>query len=185
MLHFTGAEGAMRRLREVGRDVSIGVGACVVFALSAAATMYVTMHQPVVRAPAVVGRPLPEATQLAERAGLTLQVKSTVHDERYPAQVVIGQWPPSGMSVKRGQALRVTVSLGPRLSASAGERRVVPVRESEAVVGVAPQESEISEPTASPSGSDRHVVAQPETSSPLPEGREEAPEPSPRRRPLP
>ncbi len=182
----------MRRLGEVGRDVSIVVGACGVFALSAAATMYVMMHQPVVRAPTLVGRPLPEAMQLAERAGLRLQVKSTVHDERYPAQVVIGQWPPSGMSVKRGQSLRVTVSLGPRLSgssslSSAAERRVVPVQESRAVADIVPQESEVSESTSPPSGGDRRVLTPPEASSRPSEEREEIPErptePSARRKP--
>jgi len=182
----------MKRLLEAGRDFSIFVGALALFALSAAVTMYVKMHQPIVRAPALVGRPLPEAVQLAERAGLVLQVKSTVHDERYPAQVVIGQWPPSGMSVKRGQSLRVTVSLGPRLSGSssspsAAERRVVPVQESRAVADIVPQEPEVSESTSPLSGGDRRVLTPQETSSRPSEEREEIPgrptEPSARRKP--
>ncbi|GBC78362.1 hypothetical protein HRbin08_01851 [bacterium HR08] len=103
----------MRRLLNVGRHLALVAGALVVFALSASVTMYLMMRQPIVRTPALVGTPLAEARRWAERAGLTLEVKSTLHDDRYPAGVIVEQWPPSGMAVKRGQPLRVSVSLGP------------------------------------------------------------------------
>ncbi|GBC81269.1 hypothetical protein HRbin10_00376 [bacterium HR10] len=177
----------MRRLLDVGRNLSLVAGALVVFALSASATMYLMMRQPVVRTPALVGTSLAEARRWAERAGLTLEVKSTLHDDRYPAGVIIEQWPPSGMAVKRGQPLRVSVSLGPRPSqpseaparsvSSAGEPAPAMEGGSEGSTAARPllRDEERASPTssASPSGSARERERSPEGAS----------EPPPWRRP--
>jgi len=126
VVHFTGkGGGVVRRLLDLGREFSIVAVALIVFVMSASVAMYLMLHQPVVRAPSVVGKPLPEAERMAEQVGLKLQVRSMVPDERAPAQIVIEQWPPPGMSVKRGQPLRVSVSVGPRSSASASSSGVL------------------------------------------------------------
>lgn len=166
----------MRRLLDVGRDLSLVAGALVVFALSASVTMYLMMRQSVVRTPALVGTPLAEARRWAERAGLTLEVKSTLHDDRYPAGVIIEQWPPSGMTVKLGQPLRVSVSLGPRPSQpseaparstpSVGEPAPAVEGGSEGATATRPllRDEERTSPTssASPSGSAREREQSPE-----------------------
>ncbi len=132
----------MRQLLNLGRELSIIAGALLVFVMSASVAMYLMLRQPAVRTPALVGKPLSEAERMAEQAGLKLQVRNTLYDERHPAQVIIEQWPPPGMSVRRGQPLRVNVSLGPRPSdrtplPEAAEREAIgsgeppPLREAE------------------------------------------------------
>ncbi len=104
----------MKRLRDIGRDLFVALAVLAVGAGSMWGTMYVMMRQPVVRMPTLVGLPLPQAERVAQRAGVKVRVKDTVYDARYPAQVVIEQWPPPGMTIKRGQSSRVIVSRGPR-----------------------------------------------------------------------
>ncbi|MCS7156694.1 MAG: PASTA domain-containing protein [Blastocatellia bacterium] len=174
----------MRRLLNLGRELSIVVSALVVFVLSASVAMYLVLRQPVVQTPALVGKPLSEAERMAERTGLKLQVKGTVYDERYPAQFIVEQWPPPGMSVKRGQPLRVNVSLGPRPS----DRAPSP----EAMERKAPGSGErsSSEPASLEAGEAQpHASSPPLTeerppfASPELKARGEPSEPSPQRRP--
>jgi len=130
----------MRRGLNLWGEWAIVAGALVVFIASASVAMYLMLRQPIVRAPALVGKPLAEAERLAEQAGLRLQVKATVYDERSPAQAVLEQWPPPGMSVKRGQPLRVTVSVGSRsVTSSPDSNPGAAAGESSAPGGALPQ----------------------------------------------
>lgn len=97
----------------VGRDIAILVALGVVFTLSAAVWLYVAMHKPTVTAPDVVGQRLSRAESLAYEAGLELEVKTRVYHKTLQANTVVEQWPRAGMTVKQGQTLRVSVSLGP------------------------------------------------------------------------
>jgi len=163
----------MQRLLSLGRELSIIAGALIVFVMSASVAMYLVLRQPVVRTPALVGRPLSEAERMAEQAGLKLQVRNTLYDERYPAQVIIEQWPPPGMSVKRGQPLRVNVSLGPRSSGrapvpEAAERKAVGSGEPSTLLGGGPSHPSPPPPTQErPSSAAREPKARGEPSEPL------------------
>lgn len=107
----------VKRAKRVVRSLKqvltvVGLGGLFVFSTSVA--IYLAMHQPQVKAPSLIGLPLPQAQEMTRRLGLELQVKSRRHDDRYPADTVLDQWPPSGMTIKRGQALRVVLNQGPR-----------------------------------------------------------------------
>jgi serine/threonine-protein kinase len=96
-----------------GKEAALLVIFVVVFALSAAAMLYLTMHQPAVTVPKLVGKSATEAAQLAHQAGLQVKIKNRVHSDQIPANVVIEQWPRAGMTIKRGQSVRVNLSSGP------------------------------------------------------------------------
>ena len=97
----------------IGRDILILAALALVFTLSASAMLYVAMHMPTVVAPNVMGQRLTQAESMAHEAGLELEVKGRVPHKTLEANTVVEQWPRAGMTAKRGQALRVTVSLGP------------------------------------------------------------------------
>jgi len=170
----------MRRLLSLGRELSIIASALVVFVLSASVAMYLVLRQPVVRTPALVGKPLSEAERMAEHAGLRLQVRNTLYDERYPAQVIIEQWPPPGMSVKRGQPLRVNVSLGPRPS---GKASVSEASERKSVGSGEPRVSPEAEGARSRPWTPSPAEERPSSAAGEPKERGESSEPSSLRRP--
>lgn len=95
------------------RDALVLILLGFVFVTSAAVALYLAMYQPTVTVPNVVGQKLGPAQQRARQAGLHLEVKSTIHTTQ-PANTIVKQWPPAGMTAKRGQPLRVQVSIGPR-----------------------------------------------------------------------
>jgi beta-lactam-binding protein with PASTA domain len=45
---------------------------------------------------------------------LKLHEKNRLYDDRLAADRIIEQWPQAGMTIKRGQSLRVNISQGPR-----------------------------------------------------------------------
>jgi beta-lactam-binding protein with PASTA domain/predicted Ser/Thr protein kinase len=67
---------------------------------------------PEVEMPALVGRPLPEAEQMAREARLVLDVTDRVNSATVPANVVISQDQPPGKRLKQGRRVGVVVSLG-------------------------------------------------------------------------
>ncbi|MBI3951827.1 MAG: PASTA domain-containing protein [Acidobacteria bacterium] len=93
-----------------------------VFILSASAMLYVAMHKPTATVPNVTGQRLSEAEEMAYQAGLELEVKGRVHHNTLAANTVVEQLPRAGTTVKRGQALRVKVSLGPELGQTSPNR---------------------------------------------------------------
>jgi hypothetical protein len=86
----------------------------IIFALSTSTAIYLAMWQRDVQTPTLIGKPLDQARQLADQAGLKLHEKNSLYDDRVPAKAVIEQWPHAGLTIKRGQSIRVNVSLGPR-----------------------------------------------------------------------
>lgn len=97
----------------LGRNITIVVTLGGVFTLSAMVWLLLAMHKPTVRVPDVVGQRLSRAEILAHDAGLAVEVKNHIHHRTLQANTVVEQWPRAGMTVKRGQTLRVSVSLGP------------------------------------------------------------------------
>jgi len=102
------------KILEITRNLLLLMALGAIFALSAAGAIYLAMRQSQVATPDLVGKPLQQAGEIAEKAGLKLHVKNSLYDDRYPPNTVSEQWPQAGMTVKRGQSLRVNVSLGPR-----------------------------------------------------------------------
>lgn len=82
------------------------------FCLSAGAVMYVALRGRTVDVPSVIGKSEEGAADLLDSAGLRMVVKSRVHDEIIPADAVCDQYPPAGTTVKSGQLVRVSLSLG-------------------------------------------------------------------------
>jgi beta-lactam-binding protein with PASTA domain len=97
------------------QDLLILVTLGLVFILSTAIMLYAAMHKPTVTVPNVVGRQLGQAQGIAHEAGLDMEVKGRVYNNSAEADTVVEQWPRPGMMVKKGQTLRVSVSLGPDL----------------------------------------------------------------------
>lgn len=100
----------VRSLKQVAFVLSLGG----LFVLSTSVAIYLAMRQPQVKTPQLIGMSLPQAQEIARRLDLELQVKNRRYDDRYPAGAVVDQWPPSGMTIKRGQAVRVVLSQGQR-----------------------------------------------------------------------
>jgi beta-lactam-binding protein with PASTA domain len=84
-----------------------------VFAMGVAAMLYVAMHKPTVTVPNVAGQRLSQAQEMTREAGLELEVRGRTYNDILAADTVVDQWPRAGMTVKRGQALRVNLSMGP------------------------------------------------------------------------
>ncbi|MBI4470749.1 MAG: PASTA domain-containing protein [Acidobacteria bacterium] len=95
-----------------------------VFLASTSSMIYFAMHEPAVQVPNLLGKRLEEAETEARGAGLKLEVKNRVFDERNPENTVVEQWPRAGTAIKKGQALRVNTSQGPRVArgGKAGEK---------------------------------------------------------------
>lgn len=102
--------GVVRSLKQMAFVLSLGG----LFVLSTSVAIYLAMRQPQVETPRLIGLSLPQAQEMARRLGLELEVKTRRYDDRYPADAVVDQWPPSGMTIKRGQAVRVILSQGRR-----------------------------------------------------------------------
>ncbi len=87
-----------------------------VFLLSTSLMIYVAMHESAVVVPNLLGKTLFQAQQSASQLDLKIEVKNRVYDERNPENTIVEQWPKAGMTIKKGQALRVNTSLGPRVA---------------------------------------------------------------------
>jgi serine/threonine-protein kinase len=83
-----------------------------VFLLSASFVLYFTLRGRTVEVPNLIGKSEQEAQGALEDQGLRMQIRNRAHDGRIPANVVSGQLPPPGTTVKTGQLVRVSLSLG-------------------------------------------------------------------------
>ena len=92
---------------------SIGVAALAWLILN---TMLPTLFQPfqVVEVPTLTNRTLGEATDLARAFGLEVNVASSQPTDDVPKDLVIGQVPDPGGQLRRGGAVKLTVSAGLR-----------------------------------------------------------------------
>lgn len=84
----------------------------IVFGLSAAGVMYFALRGRTVEVPNVVGKSESEAASELDDYGLRMQVKSRVHHDKIPPNIVSDQYPAAGATVKTGQLVRVSLSLG-------------------------------------------------------------------------
>ena len=101
-------------LRFLTRNALLGAVLLATLAVSAVVTMRVVLSARDVAVPGLVGRALPEASGLAARRGLAIQVEGRRHDASVAAGYVIAQEPPPGGTLKAHRHVRVWVSLGRR-----------------------------------------------------------------------
>jgi serine/threonine-protein kinase len=103
---------ARMNLLRVASVVLVAVGVALGIAWRAADN-YLTV--PEVEMPSLVGRPLREAEQLAQEAGVILEVADRVNTPRVPPEVVVSQDQPPGKRLKQGRRVGIVVSLGAQL----------------------------------------------------------------------
>ena len=97
----------VRRLLTMG--ILVGV-----FFLSAAGVAYLALRGRTVQVPDVIGKTESQAESVLSDSGLRMDVRSRTRHDRIPEHAVSDQSPAPGTTVKTGQLVRVSVSLGPQ-----------------------------------------------------------------------
>lgn len=85
-----------------------------VFCVSAGVVTYLALRGQTVEVPNLVGKSEGEAEGALAEQGLRMQVRNRAPGGQVPAGVVSDQSPAAGTTVKTGQLVRVSLSLGPR-----------------------------------------------------------------------
>ncbi len=83
------------------------------FFLSAGLVMYFALRGREVQVPNLIGKSEQEAAEILENEGLRMRVRFRAHDDKIQANAVSEQSPSPGTTVKTGQIVRVSLSLGP------------------------------------------------------------------------
>lgn len=94
-----------------------------VFSLSATAVMYFALRGRTVQVPNLIGKPEAEAEKLLEDMGLRMKIRNRTYHDEIPENAVSDQMPPPGTTVKTGQLVRVSLSLGASHTESETSRR--------------------------------------------------------------
>ena len=84
-----------------------------VFSVSAFVVMYFSLRGRTVDVPSVVGKTEGDARESLDDYGLKMVIKSRIYSESMAPNLVTDQYPPPGTTVKTGQMVRVSLSLGP------------------------------------------------------------------------
>ena len=91
------------------------------FFLSASIVMYFALRGREVPVPNVIGKSQQDAENLLQDKGLKMRVSNRAPHDKIPANAVSEQSPAPGTTVKTGQSVRVSLSLGaPRAEKGAG-----------------------------------------------------------------
>jgi eukaryotic-like serine/threonine-protein kinase len=93
----------------------LGAALLVTAGLAALITMRVVLLSQEVSVPALVGKRVPEAGEIASRADLQLRVEGKRHDPQVPPDTILAQEPEAGSTLKSRRSIRVWLSLGPKL----------------------------------------------------------------------
>ena len=101
----------------VRRLLTMGV-LLVVFSLSATVVMYLALRGRSVEVPNVIGKTEAEAESVLQDSGLRIHVRSRARHDKIPENAVSDQSPAPGTTVKTGQLVRVSISLGALPAAS-------------------------------------------------------------------
>ncbi|MGQ0551192.1 MAG: PASTA domain-containing protein, partial [Armatimonadota bacterium] len=113
-----GAGTARSRIRLYSTRIAVVLLAAVMLGLWTgwqAVSAYLNVSE--VEVPKVVGRTLPQATEIARQSGLALEVIERSYSTTVPQDIVMSQDQPPGKRVKQGRRLGVAVSLGTQLVA--------------------------------------------------------------------
>jgi eukaryotic-like serine/threonine-protein kinase len=95
----------------VRRFLTMGILVAVFF-LSAVGVSYLALRGRTVQVPDVIGKTESQAESVLSDSGLRMDVRSRTHHDKIPANAVSDQSPSPGTTVKTGQLVRVSVSLG-------------------------------------------------------------------------
>jgi len=93
-----------------------------VFCLGAGGVIYLALRGRTVSVPNVIGMPEEQAAEQLDDAGLRMVVRSRIHDGVIPVNSVCDQYPVAGTTVKTGQLVRVSLSLGAELQNQSAAR---------------------------------------------------------------
>lgn len=113
MLSRHGSSNIFKRLLMAALLVSV-------FFISAGTITYLAVRGRTVEVPDVVGKSEGAAADELDKAGLRMQVKSRAYNDKAPAGAISDQSPSAGTTVKTGQIVRVSVSLGAPPPTAAG-----------------------------------------------------------------
>jgi beta-lactam-binding protein with PASTA domain len=95
----------VRRLATMGILVAV-------FSVSASVVTYMALRGRTVQVPNLIGKTEAEAESLLEDLGLRMQIRGRAHHDKIPEKAVSDQSPAPGTTVKTGQLVRVSLSLG-------------------------------------------------------------------------
>ena len=95
----------VRRLATIGILVAV-------FSVSATVVTYMALRGRTVQVPNLIGKTEAEAESLLEDLGLRMQIRGRAHHDKIPEKAVSDQSPAPGTTVKTGQLVRVSLSLG-------------------------------------------------------------------------
>ena len=103
--------------KEVVRRLLMAAMLAGVFLLSASAVAYISFRGHTVEVPNVVGKSESDATEELQGSGLRIKVTGKAYNDKVATSAVIEQSPLPGSTVKTGQFVRVSISLGPQIQA--------------------------------------------------------------------
>ena len=92
------------------------------FGLSATAVGYFALRGRTVQVPDVIGKTESQAESVLSDSGLRMDVRSRARHDKIPEHAVSDQSPAPGTTVKTGQLVRVSVSLGAQPKGNASAR---------------------------------------------------------------
>ena len=104
----------------VRRLLTMGI-LVLVFAVSASLVMYFSLRGRTVQVPSLIGKPETTAESLLDDLGLRMKIRNRAHHDKIPENAVTDQSPPPGTTVKTGQLVRVSLSLGTAPASSAAK----------------------------------------------------------------
>lgn len=93
-----------------------------VFCLGAGGVIYFALRGRAVSVPNVIGMTEEKAAEELDDAGLRMAVRSRIYDKKIPVNSVCDQYPVAGTTVKTGQLVRVSLSLGAELQNQSAAR---------------------------------------------------------------
>jgi serine/threonine-protein kinase len=85
-----------------------------VFCLSGALVAFISFRGRTVEVPNILGKPEADAEEDLEDRGLRMRVTNRAHSDKVESNTVMDQSPAAGTTVKTGQLVRVSISLGAR-----------------------------------------------------------------------
>lgn len=105
MLSRLGSRDAINRLLTVAM-------LAVVFCLSGALVAFISFRGRTVEVPNIIGKPESDAEDDLQDSGLRMRVSNRAHSDKAEPNTVMDQSPAPGTTVKTGQLVRVSISLG-------------------------------------------------------------------------
>ena len=117
MFQVPGAASGSLRRRRIARLAAAGGLAVAIGLWTGWQVVSAYLNVPEVEMPRLVGRTMPQASEIVRQAGLVLDVSERAYSPTIAPDVILSQDQPPGKRVKQGRRIGVVVSLGPQLVA--------------------------------------------------------------------